>query len=434
MSHDFDDFTENNLIEICLEKSFNDLNCILGTSEIIISIIIIFFTTLGLIKMLKYYGTMNFETSLLLMTVIQIILLDIIVIIAHDLLLECFFFIQVIDISLTIRKFIILTKSSKSAFLENFFFIVINLINIIIFILYILSSLGLFYSDELKSNIIYSIIQSSNRVFYFIISIILSYLCRCAIKKLKVFEEKNQKFELNLKNKESSSGNKSTKLMVSFNNNEWMFFSIRERQITPLYIINLICSFIQMIFILSKHYILENFFEKNKKIKILKSEGYFIYYFYLVICYINVFINYFCYYYIVKDQYEEEVSNNLKKKKKNNLLSDNDIIRETIHNNEEEKEISIILEDEKVNKKKFYKSLYSNTFTEESDKEKEDNYFKKEEEENNEEANDEKKVELVDRSYGENSNRLTISSNHPINQSTENKSLFNFEKDEKPEN
>jgi len=433
MSHEFDDFAENNLIDICLEENFKDLNCILGTSEIIISIILILCTALGFIKMVKYYGTMNFETSLLLLTIIQIILLDIIVIIAHDLLFECFFFIQIIDISLTIRKFIILTKNSKSAFLENFTFIMINIVNIIIFILYILSSLGLLYSDEHKSNFIYSIIQSSNRIFYFIISITLSYLCRCAIKKLKVFEEKNQKFELNLKNKEST-GNKSTKLMVSFNNNEWLFFTIRERQITPLYIINLICSFLQMIFILSKHYLLVNFFERNKKIKILKSEGYFIYYFYLVICYVNALINYFCYYYTVKDQYEEEVSKKHKKKKKNNLLSDDDVIRETIHNNEDEKEISIILEDEKVNKKKFYKSLYSNTFTEESDKEKEDNYFKKNEEENKEEVEDEKKVELVDRSNEENSNRLTIASNNPINQSTENKSLFNFEKDQKPEN
>ena len=433
MSHDFDDFTENNLIEICLEESFQNLNCILGTSEIFISIVFIFYTTLGLIKMLKYYGTMNFETSLLLMTVIQIILLDIIVVIAHDLLLECFFFIQVIDISLTIRKFIILTKSSKGAFLENFIFIVINLTNIIIFILYILSSLGLFYSDEHKTNMIYSIIQSSNRIFYFIISILLSYLCRCAIKKLKIFEQKNQKFELNLKNKESL-GNKSTKLMVSFNNNEWMFFTIRERQIVPLYIINLICSFIQMIFILSMHYLLDNFFERNKKIKILKSEGYFIYYFYLFICYLNALINYFCYFYIVKDQYEEKVLNKQKKKKKNNVLSDNDILNETIHKDEEEKEISIIMEDGKVNKKKFYKSVYSNTFTEESDKEKEDNYFKKDEEENKEETTDEKKVELVDRSYEENSNRLTIASNNPINQSTENKSLFNYEKEEKSQN
>jgi len=433
MSHEYDDFADNNLLEICLEENFKDLNCILGTSEIIISIVLIFCTTLGLIKMLKYYGTMNFETSLLLMTVIQIILLDIIVIIAHDLLIECFFFIQIIDISLTIRKFIILTKNSKSAFLENFTFIMINIINIIIFILYILSSLGLFYTDEHKSNLIYSIIQSSNRIFYFIISIILSYLCRCAIKKLKVFEQKNQKFELNLKHKESQ-GNKSTKLMVSFNNNEWMFFTIRERQITPLYIINLICSFIQMIFILSKHYLLVNFFEKNKKIKILKSEGYFIYYFYLFICYINALINYFCYYYTVKDQYEEEASNKQKKNKKNNLLSNNDIIRESINNKEDEKEISIIMEDEKVNKKKFCKSLYSNTFTEESEKEKEDNYFRKDEEENKEETTDEKKVELVDRSYDENSNRLTIASNNPINQSTENKSLFNYEKDGKHEN
>ena len=61
-------------------------------------------------------------------------------------------------------------------------------------------------------------------------------------------------------------------------------------------------------------------------------------------------------------------------------------------------------------------------------------YFKKDEEENKEEVEDEKKVELVDRSNEENSNRLTIASNNPINQSTENKSLFNFEKDQKPEN
>lgn len=432
MSIEFDDFTENNLIEVCLDENFKDLNCILGTSEIVISIILIFCTALGLIKMLKYYGTMNFETSLLLLSIIQIILLDIIIIIGHDLLFECFFFVQIIDISLTIRKFIILTKNSKSTFFENFIFILINIINIIIFVLYILSSLGIFYSDEHKSNVIYSIIQSSNRIFYFIISIILSYLCRCAIKKLKVFEQKNQKFELNLKRKESSD-NKSTRLMVSFNNNEWMFFTIRERQITPLYIINLICSFIQMIFILSKHYLLVNFFERNKKIKIIKSEGYFIYYFYIVICYINALINYFCYYYTVKDQYDEEVINKLKKKNKNNLLSDNDIIRETIHNNEDEKEISIILEDEKVNKNKFFKSLYSNTFTEESDKEKEDNYFKKSDEENKEEENDDKKVELVERSYDENLNRITLASNNPINQSTENKSLYNYEKDGNPE-
>ena len=432
MSSVFENFFKNNLLQICYENKFKNLNCILGSFEILISIILIVFIILGLIKMLKFYESINLETILLIFSILQILLLDIIIIIPHDFLFECFFFIQIIHISLTIRKFIILAKNPKSKYLENFFFIIINLINIILLILYILSFLEIFLGH------IYFYIKSFIRILYFITAIILTILCRIIIKKLKILEKKNIKYELNLKHQESSSSNKSSNLVVSFENNEWMFISIRERQITPLYILNLICSFIQMSFVFSKHFLLGNYFVKNeKKIEINedKNLGFFIYYSYFIICFINVLVNYICFYYIVKEQYKPQDNYNIiNSRKKKKVLDDRFISRESIKIEEDEKEISVIMEEKIKDKKKYLKSIYSNTFTEDTERDKQDKYFvhnNDKDDENKEDKEgkdiDEKKVELVnhqDISYGEPSERITNVSNNPINQSTEDKMSF----------
>ena len=432
MTAAFKNFLKDNLIKICLNNNFQDLNCILGTTQIIISIICIIIIFFGLIKLLNYYGKMNFETSLLLFSIIQIILLDIIIIIPHDVLFECFFFIQLCHISLTIRQFIVLVKNDKNkTFEENIFFIILNIINIVIFSLFILSLL-----DILLNNI-YLYIQSFIRIYYFITAIILTFLCRKLIKKLKTYEKRNESYELNLKSKISVEESNNSNLFVSFYNNEWLFFLIRERQIIPLYILNLICSFIQMSFILSKHFVLENFFEKEQeyqyKIKSLKKEGIIIYYLYTVFCLLNVLVNYFCFYWIVRDQYKDHNSEikHLKKDKKRNFLDENFIERETVQNKEDEKEISIIMEEKIKDKKKFAKSIYSNTFTEvteDNEKDKQENYFAQEKGENNEQ-----KLEMTEHSYIGISGRGTMNSNNPINQSTSNNNtlLDNFEKIEK---
>ena len=429
MTTAFKNFLNDNLFKICLNNKFQDLNCILGISGIIISFIFIIAIFFGLIKLLNYYGKMNFETSLLLFSIIQIILLDIIIIIPHDVLFECFFFIQLCHISLTIRQFIVLIKNDKSNTIEeNIFFIILNFINIIIFTLYILSLL-----DILLNNI-YLYIQSFIRIYYFITAIILSFLCRKLIKKLKTFEKRNESYELALKSKNSIGENNNSNLVVSFYNNEWLFFLIRERQIIPLYILNLICSFIQMSFILSKHFVLDDFFENKQeyqyKIKTLKNEGIIIYYFYLIFCLLNVLVNYFCFYWIIREQYKDQNNEikHLKKDKKRNVLDENFIERETAKNEEDEKEIKVLMEEKIKDKKKLAKSIYSSSFTEvpndnDIEKDKQENYFVQEKEKDNE-----KKLEMTDPSYIGTSGRGTT--NEPINQSTSNNNTFldNFEK------
>jgi hypothetical protein len=113
----FKDFFSSNLIKICLDNKFNNLNCILGATEIVLSFVFLIFITFGLIKLLNYYDKINYETFLLLFSIIQIILLDIIIIIPHDFLFELFFFVQIFHISLTIRKFMIIIKADKSNYI-----------------------------------------------------------------------------------------------------------------------------------------------------------------------------------------------------------------------------------------------------------------------------------------------------------------------------
>ena len=147
MSSAFDNFFEDNLVNTCLNNNFKDLNCILGASEMVLSLILIFLVFFGLIKLLNYYETINFEISLLIFSIIQIFLLDIIIIIPHDFLFECLFFVQIFHISLTIRKFLILTRNSTNKISENIIFIIINIINIVLFTFYILSLLKIYLYD-----------------------------------------------------------------------------------------------------------------------------------------------------------------------------------------------------------------------------------------------------------------------------------------------
>jgi tRNA-dihydrouridine synthase len=199
-------------------------------------------------------------------------------------------------------------------------------------------------------------------------------------------------------------------------------------------ILNLISSFIQMSFILSKHFILDDYFEKEQeyqyKIKSLKNEGIIIYYFYLIFCLLNVSVNYFCFYWIVRDQYKDhnDEIKHLKKDKKRKVLDENFIERETVQNKEDEKEISILMEEKIKDKKKFAKSIYLNSFTEvneDNEKDIQENYFVPEKGEEND-----KKLEMTEHSYLDTSGRGTMNSNNPINQSTSNNNtlLDNFEK------
>ena len=409
MSSAFDDFFNDNLVKICLNAKFSDLNCILGISGMTISILLIGIIIFGLFKLVKYYDSINFEISLFLFSILQIVLLDIIILIPHDFLFEIFFFIQMIHISLTIRKFLIIKRNNKAQFKENFIFIILNIVNIVIFTFYLLSLLDILFNDY------YLYTQIAIRLYYFIMAIILTFLCRSIIKKIKHLEKANI---YQIKQKESNNSNYSN-LFLSFKDNDWMFFLMREKQVKPLYILNLLCSFIQLIFILSKHFLLDGHFEKRiYKIKIQTNEGCIIYYIYITICFLNILVNYFCFYWVVRDQYKSHENETNKKNKK--LLDENFIERQTIRDQQEQKDIDAFVDDKSEKKKKkikYSKSIYTNTFTEideDNDKEK---YFIKEKDK---EMNDQKD-EAFGPSDEETSGRVTVNSNNGIiNNSTAN--------------
>ena len=393
----FENFFEDNLFKVCSDKYFSNLNCIFGSFEFIFSFVILAYTIIGLINMIKYYDKFNFEMSLLLFSIFQIILIDIIIITPHDFLYEIFFLSQLFIISLIIRKFLKIVRNNKLR--GNLIFIIVNIINIIIFTLYILSLLEIFLSG------IYLYIRFSSRIFYFLTTVNLAILCRSLIKKLEQYGINNESYDILLKKSISSQCNNSEHFVVSFYSNE-LFFMIRKKQITPLYILNLICSFIQMIFILFKNFILTEYFKKIDYKLISTNEGYIIYYIYLLTYFLNIMINFICFYWIIRDQYKDD-SERLAKGKKNNIkILDEDFIqRESIRSSLENKKDEIFTN----NKNKNKKSLYDNSFSDEDENENQENYFIKDKNKIKEDN-----LEKLDES---NSERKTIMSQNAINNS-----------------
>ena len=384
MPSPLENFFDDNLFKVCSDKHFLNVNCVLGSFEFFLGLIILLLTIKGMINMIKYYDKFNFEISLLLVSIFQIILMNIIIIVPHDFLYEIFFLIQLFIISLIIRKFWGVTGMSK--FLENLIFIIINIINIAIFTFYILSLSEIFLSES------YLHIRFSSRIFYFLATVNLTFLCRSLIKKLEKYETRNESYDLYFKKSISEFSNKSEHFVINFNSAE-LFFMIRKKQIIPLYILNLICSFIQMLFIVLKNFVFTDYFKKIDNKLISTTEGYIIYYIQLLAYFLNIMINYICFYWIIRDQYNND-SELMKrdKRRKRKILDEAFIERESLQTSREEQQGEIFSKDSNKNKKRYKKSMYSNTFTEE-DNEDQEKYFVKENQENKEikEENKEKK-------------------------------------------
>ena len=401
MSSAFENFFEGNLLEICLDNNFSNLNCILGSCELIFSFIILLSTIIGLKNMIRFYDKFNFEISLLLISIFQILLIDFIIVTSHDFLYEIFFLIQLFIISLIIRKFIKITK--KSRYRQNLAFLIINIINITIFTFYMLSLLEIFLSG------IYLYIRFSSRIFYFLTTVKLSILCRSLIKLLEKHEINNESYDLYYKRTLSGITDKIEQDVVTFYSPE-LFFLIRKKQIIPLYILNLLCSFFQMLFILAKNFILDEHFDKIEYKLVSTNEGYIIYYIYLLTYFLNIMINFICFYWIIRDQYKNDLD--IRKKRRNTKLLDEEFIhRESIKQIQEKKKEEIFNSDPNK-RRQFKKSLFSNTFTEEEEKDQE-KYFVKTYKENNEIK--EESAKKLDESF---TGRKSSSFQNAINDST----------------
>ena len=394
MPSGFEHFFDDNIFEICIKNNFSNINCIFGSIEFISSFVILALTILGLIKIIKYYDKFNFEMCLLLFSIFQILLMDMIIITPHDFLFELFFVTQLFLVSLIIWKFLKIIKSNKLR--ENIIIFLINIINILIFIFFVFSLFELFLAD------IYLYIRFTSRIFYFLTTVNLAILCRALIKKLDKYETKNETFDLFLRKYNTKNSVKSEHFVFSFYSQE-LFFMVRKKQITPLYIVNLLCSFIQMIFIFLKSFILTDIFSKKDNKIVSTDEGYIIYYIYLLSYFLNIMINFICFYWMIREQYNQS-DIKINKKKDNKILDEDFIIRESIQSSKEVTK-NIFTEKNDDKNRKLKKSLYSSTFSDLDDKDNQENYFVKKDEKKFEDI----KEESIEYEFDNSKNNIMLS-------------------------
>ena len=377
---------EDNLIEKCIQDSFLDKNCIIGSSTLFFSLLIFFLNIIALFKLAHYYKKINFETNLILFSIFQVIIIQLAIITSYEILISLFFLIQIFIITLIIRKFVILSKKPNQPYKNNGLFILLNTINMLLFLFY-----TMFLIKNSKENSFSIILLYS--LFYFLSTVILTFYSNSLvqlIKKLKKSELQNSSNSIiqvsKEQNKEEENNNSMSITVLSFNdifNNNEMFYSMRRKQIKPLYKINMICSlseFLLMFSILLIPY--DNFNQSHYKIIPKSLLGYILLYLYLFICLFNVSANFFCFFWRIRKQYKEEINNNKNGGKK--LIDNRYLKRETIiMEKEEPKQVNDFIENDnnKKDPKKLEKSIYISSFCDMSD-EKDESLFVKPQDDN----------------------------------------------------
>ena len=314
-----------NFIDRCSKYSLSDESCIMGIIIFVISFIPLFFNVYAFAKMTIFYKKLNFENSIILIAAIEIFILEFTLTTSFDIFLEFFFFLQIFSISWLIKKFSNLIKDIKSIFKKNILFISINIINLVIFIVYIICMI------RAEKNIY--ILNLIYKIFYFISTCLLGYICifmnRLILKhKLEYLENYNNLFEpylLIMDNndlidfeslnsdgtKENSNNINSSNKNDNINENQKeyikkgeVFYHIKKRQNKCLFIINSLCSFLELIFTIIRYFsINEDFLEDIYKIVPLTLLSEILFYFFILICFINVSAIFFSFYYYIRRQY-----------------------------------------------------------------------------------------------------------------------------------
>jgi hypothetical protein len=155
---------------------------------------------------------------------------------------------------------------------------------------------------------------------------------------------------------------------VSKKENDFIFYHKRENQIKPLYKINLVCTFLQLSFILTV-LIIPNINFKKESYKVIPETtlSQIFYYVYIIVCIINAFTNFFCFFWRIKSQYKTNIKKSIIRKKRETIMDSGYLKREEIKiekGEEDTKKIENIIEKEKENKNSnlIDKSLYFNSF------------------------------------------------------------------------
>ena len=308
----------------CFISNF-EIICYFGYIVLFFGFILLLFNILAFIKMTKYYGKMNFENSILLLSSLQSIMIIIQMIITRNYFICFFLFIQILSMYLINNKF---KKISVGYIIIKYEFInkIILIVNAAYLVIYNIShlfknSINLFYLN----------------IFYYLLEIFssfyLSYYC-CIflnyIKQSKLITEINENKKLEKR--------KSDKNQLINMAGDGLFYLIKQKQLSLLYLANIICSFLEFIFD-----VLVNFINKEK------TSYYLINYIYDFIFLIHNSIIFICFYWIIREQYNPntEKSSNNHEEKTDNLIDEKFIEEEQIIIEEENKRISGYLNDDK---------------------------------------------------------------------------------------
>jgi len=339
-----------NFVYKCANISPSDKSCITGIVISVITAIPLFLNVYAFAKMTMLYKKINFENGIILISAIEIFILQFALTLSFDFLLQSFFFLQIITISLLIKKFSNLFKDMKSIFKKNIFFILLNIINLSIFILYIVFMI--------KSHEKIYIINLSYKIFYLISVCILSFICIFTNKiisqhKKEYIENYNNFFDPNLLNIENNElnelgsidydndvdyniGSSSNSNNKDSNNQEnekakkqkgERFYHIKRKQNKCLFLINLICSIIELAFTFIRFFVLDKEFLNHKyKIIAITFRSEIIFYVYILICIINISVIFFCFYFYIRRQYSADTK--VFKKHPSKQIIDDDFIEE----------------------------------------------------------------------------------------------------------
>ena len=286
----------------CFVSDFEKI-CYFGDFFLVFGICLFIFNISAFIKMTKYYGKMNFENTILLLSSIQSIAILIKMFFSSNYFICIFLFIQILSICLLNYKFRRISKGYVVVKYEyaTKFILAINAIYVVIYnALYILkSSLNLFYL-----NIFYYLLELCS-------SFLLAYHCGIFLGFIN-----NNKLDKNKEEKNKEEKNKEEKSEEKKNNGEdflginmigdGLFYLIKKKQLSLLYLANIICSFLEFIFDIILYSLDSD-----------KSSFYLINYFYDFLFFIHNSIIFISFYWIVRMQYSSKPEKYFKKKEEN---------------------------------------------------------------------------------------------------------------------
>lgn len=244
MSH-----SDFNFVRTCFESGFPNI-CYFAYFNLLLGFACLCLNTFAFIRMTNFYRKINFENMIMLLSLIQITIFLIHMFLIIRIILYVFTFLQTVVICLINIKF---TKTSKGMVEIKFEWI--NILILVINAIYLIGLIVIYYLE---------ILSEKNRYPYYAYylielcaSIILTiYCCKFLnIIKKKLYHSKEktegtggtleQESETKTSSKHEHIKNNIYLFRYDYQDNSELFYSFKKKQLTFLYLSNIICTVVE---------------------------------------------------------------------------------------------------------------------------------------------------------------------------------------------